>query len=95
MHKSSKSLLTTVLFITAVNTVFIPITFPQQRNTATICALELGGFTFGFSPWNKKGTLSKARIGYRFKIPNTHGWGLSKEDTADLAGCNLLRARVG
>lgn len=45
----STRLLHTVLFITAVSTVFVPITFPQQRNTAAICALELGGFTFGFS----------------------------------------------
>jgi len=42
-------LLYTVPFVTAVSAVFVPVTFPQQRNTAAICALELGGFTFGFS----------------------------------------------
>lgn len=45
----SGSLLTTVLFVTAVSAVFFPVAFPQQHNTAAVCALELGGFTFGFS----------------------------------------------
>lgn len=46
----STCLLHTVLFITAINTVFISITFPQQSNAAAICALELGIITFGFFP---------------------------------------------
>lgn len=54
----SACLLHTVLLVTAIRAVFIPIAFPQQGDTSAICALELGGFTFGFSSGSGGAALS-------------------------------------